>query len=436
VSEPVNSFPAVAAPGWRIWERLRGVLARDFSQKVMATYATRVLLIAMGLVATVMITRALGPEGRGFFAVANAIAALGVQFGTFGLHASNTYYVAQDRSRLPALLGNSLVVSFGVSGAGALIVFAIFSLFPNLAPVHGVLLVLALAWIPFGLAYLLAQNLLLGIGEIGAFNRVEIANRLIAMVAIGVLIILRLAHPAFVFAAFLVAMVTTLVWMLFRLEHVAGARPGPSMPLFKSNIAYGLKVYIAGFFTFLVLRADLLMVQYMKGAVQTGYYSIAATMADYVNMLPPIVAALLLPRLSATSDIRAKMGMMKRAVAGTVALLFPLLAASVALAHVAVRLLFGRAFLPAVPAYAWLAPGIFFLGVNMVAVQFLNSLGYPMAVVWIWAGSAALNIGLNFWVIPRYGIVGASIVSSISYTLAAFANLLLIRRMFRAAIAR
>ncbi len=77
-------------------------------RSIVETYATRILLIAIGFATTVIISRTLGPSGRGLFAVAAAIGAIGIQFGNLGLHASNTYYVAKDRELLPVLVGNTL----------------------------------------------------------------------------------------------------------------------------------------------------------------------------------------------------------------------------------------------------------------------------------------------------------------------------------------
>ncbi len=58
-----------------------------------------------------------------------------------------------------------------------------------------------------------------------------------------------------------------------------------------------------------------------------------------------------------------------------------------------------------------------FLGIHAVSVQFLNSIGYPIIVVVIWGVGSLFNIVVNLWAIPRYGIAGASVVSSISYFL-------------------
>src|SRR5207248_10742366 len=123
-------------------------------RSIVETYTTRILLIAIGFAMTVIISRTLGPSGRGLFAVAAAIGAIGIQFGNLGLHASNTYYVAKDRELLPVLIGNTLVVSFGIGGIGAVLGWILAAMWPTIAPVHGTLLAMAVAWILFGLAYM------------------------------------------------------------------------------------------------------------------------------------------------------------------------------------------------------------------------------------------------------------------------------------------
>jgi O-antigen/teichoic acid export membrane protein len=42
-------------------------------------------------------------------------------------------------------------------------------------------------------------------------------------------------------------------------------------------------------------------------------------------------------------------------------------------------------------------------------------MGFPIHVVYIWGFSTLLNIGMNLYAIEKYGIIGAAMVSSISY---------------------
>jgi len=62
-------------------------------------------------------------------------------------------------------------------------------------------------------------------------------------------------------------------------------------------------------------------------------------------------------------------------------------------------------------------PGTYFLGIETVMVQLLNSEGFPRIIVVAWVADMMINVALNFWAIPRYGITGASVVSSVCYFL-------------------
>src|SRR5512146_470930 len=95
-----NVLSPVAHPpgGWRSW--LKALVSSDFVHKVSETFATQLLLIVIGFATTVAVARSLGPSGRGIYATMVAIGALGVQFANLGLHVSNTYYVAKNRTLL------------------------------------------------------------------------------------------------------------------------------------------------------------------------------------------------------------------------------------------------------------------------------------------------------------------------------------------------
>ena len=56
----------------------------------METFSTRILLIVVSLITSVFVARALGPEGRGLYAIALTVSMLGIQFSNLGLHSSNT----------------------------------------------------------------------------------------------------------------------------------------------------------------------------------------------------------------------------------------------------------------------------------------------------------------------------------------------------------
>lgn len=415
-----RSFREIVAERFRSsLSKTQAASASDLIRMVGETYATQVLRVGLGLAATVLVARILGPQGRGLYAAALAIGALGVQFGNFGLGCSNTYYVAKDRRLLSVLAGNTLLVSFLVGGVGAAGAWAVFSLWPKLAPVHGVLLGLSLLIIPFGLAYTLLQGLLLGVLDVRNYNKIELDNKVLAVALVALFWATKIATVETMLFGALLTQIVAFVWIFRRIGTLAApARPETSLTLLREHVGVSSRAYLVLLFSFLVVRVDLLMVLYMLGPERAGQYSIAAGMADYLIMLPVTAGTILFPKFSAMRDISEKFQLTKKAALLIGLVMLPTVAAVALLAKPLVLLLFGEAYLPAAEAFIWLMPGTLFLGVECVAVQFLNSLGYPRSVPIVWFVCLLINIVLNLWVIRAFGIVGASVNSSLTYVLA------------------
>jgi len=427
----MNAFFRVRCDRGRLpilWSGFRRIVHSDFVHKVVEMLATRIALILIGLITSVIVTRILGPHGRGLYAVALLVGTLGVQFGNLGLHASNTYSVARDRGLLPTLVGNTLIMSFAFGSSLFMGAWAFFKYYPHWAPIQGLLLALALSYIPFGLAYLLLQNLLLGIQEVRTYNKIELTAAILNVGITCVLIVFRAVYVETIFFSVLIVMAISFLWLLFYFKQRFHFSFTPSYALFQGNIRYGLKAYFAALFAFLVIRVDLLMVQYILGPDQAGYYSIAIGLSDLVFMLPVIFGTILFPKVSALPTRQERWELTKD-VALLTGLVMLILVVSISLiAKPLIPLLYGRAFSPAVPAFQWLMPGIFFLGIEVVIVQFLNSMGFPIRVVYIWGFATLLNIGMNLFVIEKYGIIGAAVVSSLSYLIVFALIMVMIQR--------
>ncbi len=399
-----------AAQLWRI------AAGTELRRNVLETYGTRLLVVAVTFATAIVIARELGPAGRGLFAVAATLGAIGAQFGNLGLHASNIYYVAKDRALLPALIGNTLAVVFAACVIAALGGIA-FVFWPKLSPVHGTLLLLALASVPVGLAYMLTQGLLLGVNEVRAYNNIECGGKLLALVLICILALLHGGTVELYFGMTLASVMVTFLWALLRLRRDSAEPPKLSFAVFRQSIGIGMRAYTIAFFGFLLLRIDLLMVKYMLGATEAGYYSISQVLAENTMMFPVVVGLLLFPKLSAIKEREEKMQLANKAVLATAALMLPAVVVAALAAAPIISIAFGGNFLPAVSPFAWLMPGSYFLGIETVMVQLLNSEGFPPIIVVAWIVDTIINVALNFWAIPRYGITGASVVSSVCYFL-------------------
>jgi O-antigen/teichoic acid export membrane protein len=387
-------------------------LRRNFLE----TYGTRLLVAAIGFATTIVISRTLGPAGRGLYAVAATMSAIGVQVGNLGLSSSNSYCVAKDRAVLPSLIGNTLAVVLAASGLTVLVGIG-FVFWPGLAPLPGLLFALTLASVPAALACSLSEGLLLGVNEVRTYNGIEYSGKLAALLLISIAALAHFVTVELFFGIYLGSLILGFIWALLRLRRVSTSPPALSLPVFRRTIVIGIRAYLILFFGFLVLRIDLLMVEYLLGGAEAGYYSVSQALSEKLMMLPVIVGLLLFPKLSGMKDHQEKSQLAIRASLVTAVLMLPTVVIAALAARPIIALAFGRSFLPSVAPFVWLTPGIYFLGIETVMVQLLNSDGFPAIIVVAWILDAIANIALNFWAIPRYGIAGASVVSSACYFL-------------------
>ncbi len=381
---------------------------------VLITLGARLVMLVGGFGASIVTARALGPSGRGNYALIVTLSATAVQFANLGLHSSNSYLVARSRDELHALVANSVWVSlaagFGGGAAGALVVTH-WDLFPH-TPDRDVWLTAAL--VPPSLFFLLGVNLLVGLGELRLFNLFEAASAFTLLLFLGGAAVLGLNVAGFLatsaLAWWLIAGVLLLV-----LQREAGRSWRLSSTAFRSGLRYATKAYIVALLGFLVLRCNFFLLARLAAPNQIGYFSVAAQLADVLALVPTAAAIVIFPRLvkEQTESWERTVGTAKAVAVGLTALC--LLTALVA--GPLVRLAFGASFEPAVDTVRWMLPGVLALGVATVFSQYVAALGIPRRVIAIWAIALAAMIGLGRGLIPTHGDTGAAAAYSLVYCL-------------------
>jgi O-antigen/teichoic acid export membrane protein len=136
---------------------------------------------------------------------------------------------------------------------------------------------------------------------------------------------------------------------------------------------------------------------------------------------------ILLPRIAGTAEERQD-EVTARVLRHTALLLGGICVAAALLVGPVVRLLYGEAFEGAVLATRLLLPGILALGLNGVLMNHFGGSGMPPVTTWSPLLGLVVNVGLNLVMVPRYGIAGASLTSSLAYALMFAVSLAAFRR--------
>jgi O-antigen/teichoic acid export membrane protein len=379
---------------------------------VFQTFGGKATTLVLGLLTLLVIARQLGPTAQGVFAVAYVLSLMLIQFGNLGLTSANPYFAAREPATVPRIVTNSLALALALGlvlvGVGVALKLVAPGLLEGLdwEP-----LLVTLAGVPAGLAAIFLQSVLLGEGRMVAYNAVEVgqsAATLAVLVAGFALLDLRVTGIVLVIGAGRLGAALVYLALLTRGTTLARRL---DVELIRTMLTYGFRIYVAILLSFLVIRLDLLLVNAYAGTHEAGLYSIAATLADGMYVLPMVVGLNLFPRVARGEPLQQSAEVFR-----SVSVLYGLVClVTVPLASPAIRLFFGEEYADATPLYYWLLPGIYCLGLLTILSYHFAGRGYPARLMAVWAAGLALNLALNLAFLPGRGAEVAAITSSITY---------------------
>ena len=179
-------------------------------------------------------------------------------------------------------------------------------------------------------------------------------------------------------------------------------------------LVYGGKFYVSIFASFVIFRADLLIVNHFRGTQAAGVYAIASQFSFLLIMLPGVIASLLFPRVASRQDDTAAYAVDVTRHTSFIMLLVCLAAAGLSFL---LPLVYGARFGDATIQLLIMLPGIFFISLESVLVQHFTGTGLPAMIPAFWFITMAINLGMNLALVPVWGARAAAINSSVSYAL-------------------
>lgn len=320
--------------------------------------------------------------GRGLAALVVALAILafsGLWAKAFAEPSHQIYFVLVAFALLPNALNMALISIF--AGFQKYEYWAYSILATN--PLRAVLVILFMVW-GFGLQAVLILNI--GIWALG--------------VLIGVFLLRRLIPLRALFAA-------------SPLESAAKKRA----------LKYALTLTgIMGVNYFLFQQAEVLFLGLYRPVEEVGFYTLACKLPLMAMMLGPIVlGSVLVPAISeqfGKGDIEKLKRIYATSARYLMMLSLPLAATGVALARPIISLLYGADYAPVVEIMQVLFIPFAMMGITHAATSVIYGINQPAFVLKVGLLLACLNVGLAIWLIPKYGLIGAAIGSSVPRLLA------------------
>jgi O-antigen/teichoic acid export membrane protein len=390
--------------------------AARFSRQVMWTMGTRLLIVASTVVAGVIVGRWLGPSGVGVLAALSVVTLLSINIGSLGVTSSLTFLIARDaRHAKPALVNGIVFALISGTALAAAIVAGVTARPGLLGDVPINLLTIAMLALPAQMLSYICLAVYLGLEKIRRYNSIDLALQSVLLLnAVVILVVLGRGLTELVTVAALanIAAGLVIVGLLVRDSRNKGGKWGFDKWLMQEMLGYGFRFFIAIAAGLVILRGDLLLVNYFRGSGEAGVYAVATQIAMFLHMMPNVISTLLFPRTAGAQDASGHMTC--RVTRHAVFILLLLCIAAVPAAFL-LALFYGPGFSQVPLQFLILLPGVFLLGIETIQVQHFSGLGLPRAIPLFWIIVMLLNLALNFVLVPRWGAYGAALSSSLSY---------------------
>ncbi len=393
----------------------------SISKNIAITFSSQILIFAFGFIASIILARALGPTGKGIYVLIILIPTVMLRLGSLGIEAANVYFTGSKQYEIKDIISNSLISAL-LLGLILMLLFwgtsylNVFQDFLNSNQIDSLLLWLAVLTVPFSLIFGFLNNIILGKEEIVKYNKINIFHNILRLIAIIVFLIILKQGVFGAVVSHVLAVIGSTLFVILLIRKIGKITLCYNRRLFKDSTVYGLKAYFGNIIQFFNYRLDIFLVAFYLNPAAVGFYSIAVGIAETFWMLPGAIAAVLFPRISSLNSAEAN-NLTPGIARHTFFIIFVLSLILAFLAKPLIKTLFGSPFLPSVMPLLILLPGIIALGGCKILTADLAGRGKPQFGTYAAFVSLAVNIPLNLYLIPRWGISGVAFASSVAYIL-------------------
>jgi O-antigen/teichoic acid export membrane protein len=390
-----------------------------FASSLIAILGGQVACGAVALLTEVAYARLLGPPERGRISLCLMSIAFGSLVGGLGGEGTIVYWASRARNVSSSWL--TAMMFWGTLGCfAACALWATFysrfhlSVFRNIDSSSARLVLIS---IPAAVLFAYAMALASGIEQFRLRSACATARQAFGVLAFLLMLSVlgRSAQTALWsnFAGSLAAAVLAGAFMWRSVRSFSNLKGAVADAL--PTLTYGVRGQIGNLATFFTYRLDVFIVSYFLDLTQLGYYSLAVVITEALWQIPQAVGSALFPRTART--VQQDATIFTCFVLRQVLLITSVCGMLIAVASpVLVPLVFGARFAPAVRVIWWLVPGTISLSLAKVACADLagrGKNGYSSVCAF---ACFALTGFLDWFLIPRMGILGAAIASSIAYT--------------------
>lgn len=413
----------------------RGLGLKRLGNNAGMTFAANLAAGMIGFGLSILLTRGLGTQGLGTYALALLLPNTMVLLLEFGITYANVYHLGRgDVNAREVMRANLWIWGFvtviGLVAAGAIIFFMGATWFPG---IPSTLMIVAVLSFPPNLLQFYCRSILQGHQDFRRYNYLTIIVQLTTFVLSAVLILGFHLGVGAALGAFLLGQLLSLLFTVIALAPYLKKAPKGEVREHwwnygKHAISYGWKQHLGAVAAFVNYRVDLFFVNLLISPATAGVYYIAIQLGEGMWMISKVVSTVLLPRLA---ELHGEEQTRLELTPLITRLVFSLTFAGAVVVGVLspwIVRLWGPGASKAAIVLVWLLPGIVMGAATRIIAYDFSARGKPIYNSYLSIVVMVINIVANVILIPRLGVIGGAISTTIAYSVNSVATAVLYRR--------
>lgn len=404
----------------------------------------RVVATILGLMISVLVARLYGAEVVGIIAVINSFLELITIFTELGTQTSILRLIPEHLAKYSPtsafrvyrktqwmVVGISLITATCSYFSAHLIAEKLFSK-PHLSHYFA----LASVFVVFKSMMLLNTSAVRGLRLIKLFAVMQFLPQmcnLVFLIAVGLLWPARDVPVYAVLFGFAATGIIGWFAMEFAFKRRMSSKDTVHFLAGREILSISLPMFMTATMVFIIGQTGVLILCMFRSEAEVGYYAIAVKLATLTAFMLRAINSMAGPKFSEyfhTNQMDDLFYVAKKSAKLIFFTTIPILLVLLFLGKPILGMVYGPEFTVAYPALAILIMGQFVNSISGSTGILMNMTGNQKTFRNIMVIAAGGNIVLNFWLTPRYGIIGASLSAMISYCIWNISTLIFLKKKF------
>lgn len=393
-------------------------MMKSFLSDLLGVGFSKILIIVFSLITSIIIARTLGPENNGIIATLLVYPSIFMTIGSLGIRQSTAYFLGKKIFSEDQIKTAITQIWFFSSIFSVVVCFFLIHYFSKSGD-NLVWVILALIPVPFSLFNTYNSGIFLGKNEIGMFNKINWIPPFIILL-LTMLFVLWLSLDI---AGYMIAMiggpVFIFILLLFKNKFINAFSLKFELAIIKKMLGLGLVYAFSLLIIDLNYKIDIILLDHYSVPFETGIYSKGSAIIQYLWQIPMLLSTIVFARSAVSKNDE----LFSLKVAHLLRLSLLAIGLGSIILYIFSKLIivgmFGEEFTRSTNVLNILLPGVLLLTFFKVMNMDLAGKGKPWVAVKAMAPALIVNIILNVLWIPDYGADGASLASTVSYSIAA-----------------